>query len=69
VARIETEKRLEADNWTPFELFFNLVPGRNYDSTKQYMFTIVFSSSLEGDRFNGAPGSELWIDEVQLIKQ
>ena len=29
--------------------------------------TIVFSSSIDGDYFSGAPGSTLLIDEVSLV--
>jgi len=31
------------------------------------MYTIVFSSSKEGDKFNGAVGSTLLIDQVELV--
>ena len=33
----------------------------------KYNVAIVFTSSLEGDHFNGAIGSTLLIDEVELI--
>jgi hypothetical protein len=33
------------------------------------MYAIVFTSSLEGDLFNGAVGSALWIDEVNIVTE
>jgi hypothetical protein len=33
----------------------------------KYNISIVFTSSLEGDHFNGAIGSTLLIDEAELI--
>ena len=33
------------------------------------MYTIVFTSSLEGAIFNGAVGSTLWIDEVSIVTE
>lgn len=69
MARITQQQRTETNQWTPFELIFNMVPSKSYDPSKEYMITIVFASSLEGDKFNGAVGSQLWIDEVQVIKE
>ena len=46
-------------------------PGKVIDKEKLaqggYQLSIVFSSSIEGDVFNGAEGSTLWIDEVEII--
>lgn len=69
VARIpETE---ETDEWTEFELDFELVEGKTVDrealAEGQYKLAIVFSSSKEGAYFRGAVGSTLWIDEVNII--
>ena len=45
--------------------------GKYIDKEKltagKYNVAIVFTSSLEGDHFNGAIGSTLLIDEVELI--
>lgn len=69
VARIEDAK--ETDEWTQFYLPFNMRPGKTIDRDKlkagKYNVAIVFSSSIEGDLFNGAVGSTLYIDEVELI--
>ena len=32
-----------------------------------YNFGIVFSSSLKGDDFTGAVGSELYLDEIDIV--
>ena len=55
------------DQWTRFEMFFE---GDDADEqileSKGYNFTIVFSSSKEGASFEGAIGSELCVDEVEI---
>ena len=46
-------------------------PGKTIDQEKLkkggYNVAIVFSSSKDGGNFNGAIGSTLYIDEVELI--
>lgn len=68
IARIDNAK--ETDKWTEFYLPFTFRPGKVIDKDKleagKYNITIVFSSSIRGDHFEGAPGSTLLIDEVQL---
>lgn len=57
------------DDWTPFEIEFDYTSEidflllRNYG----YSITVVFSSSKDGDLFQGAIGSKLCIDKVRLI--
>ena len=69
VARIADAK--ETDQWTAFTLPFVARPGKFIDKDKLrsggYNVSIVFSSSMEGDKFNGAVGSTLLIDEVELL--
>ncbi|QCX53286.1 PCMD domain-containing protein [Elizabethkingia sp. JS20170427COW] len=69
VARIDEAQRIETDKWTRFEIPFKSVNGKTFDPKKEYMYTIVFSSSIEGDIFNGAVGSTLEVDEVSLITE
>lgn len=64
--RITDEYRIETDDWKPFDMSFEYVDGKTFDPEKEYMFTIVFSSSMEGAIFNAALGSTLHIDEVQI---
>jgi hypothetical protein len=68
-ARIDNAK--ETNEWTYFKLPFTTLPGKFIDKEKlmdgKYNIAIVFTSSLEGDHFNGAIGSTLLIDEAELI--
>lgn len=67
VARIGNKEQIETNEWTFFEIPFSFVNGKSFDPAKEYLYTIVFSSSKEGDLFNGAVGSTLYIDEVELV--
>lgn len=67
VAKLDDNQRIETDTWTQFEINFKEVSGKKFDSSKEYMLTIVFSSSKEGHLFNGAVGSVLCIDEVEIV--
>ncbi len=67
IARVGAKEQVETDKWTAFNLPFSLVNGKTFDPAKEYMYTIVFSSSKEGDKFNGAVGSTLLVDEVELV--
>lgn len=68
VARIDDPQ--EATEWTEFVLPFVFRAGKEVDPVKlaegKYNLAIVFSSSVRGDYFEGAPGSTLLIDEVEL---
>ncbi|WP_121964843.1 PCMD domain-containing protein [Myroides sp. N17-2] len=66
IARLDNKDRVETDRWTKFEIPFKMVDGKIFDPKAQYMIAIVFSASVEGDVFNGAVGSTLYIDEVEL---
>ncbi|MGL4805205.1 MAG: PCMD domain-containing protein, partial [Bacteroidales bacterium] len=52
-----------------FSSNFEFVSGKSYDKTKKYKLAIVSSSSLEGDKFEGAPGSTLLIESLELISK
>ncbi len=60
----------EVDDWTEFELPFLVRNGKKIDAKKlkkgKYRLAIVFSSSKEGDKYNGAIGSTLIVDEVEI---
>mgnify|MGYP000410497496 FL=1 len=68
IARIDNAK--ETDQWTEFNIPFVTQPGKTVDLQKlddgKYNLAIVFSSSIKGDLFEGAVGSTLYIDEVEL---
>lgn len=60
----------ETGQWTRFSLPFRYDYGKEVDGAKlaegRYNVAVVFSSSVDGDVFDGAPGSTLWLDEVEL---
>ena len=69
MARIDNMK--ETDKWTYFDFPFKPQNGKTIDleglANGKYKLAIVFSSSIEGAYFRGAIGSELCIDEVEVI--
>ena len=69
-AVIDQADAQETDEWTYFEIPFVTRPGKSVDPEKlaagRYCLAIVFASSIRGDYFEGAPGSTLCIDEVEL---
>lgn len=71
VALLNDKDRIETDEWTEFYIPFIMKPGKTIDKNKLkaggYNVSIVFSSSKEGNYFRGAPGSTLYVDEVELI--
>lgn len=54
-------------DWKKFEL--PLEWKKQYDVNKKYRMTIACSSSKDGDKFWGAPGSTLTVDDFELIKE
>lgn len=71
VSMARIEKTIETDEWTYFDLPFTSQNGKTIDKeglrNGKYKLAIVFSSSIMGAYFQGAVGSELWIDEVEII--
>ncbi len=69
VARISDLK--PTDEWTHFYIPFVPRPGKFVDKEKLknggYQLAVVFSSSIRGDYFEGAVGSTLYVDEVEVI--
>lgn len=69
IARISDAK--ETDEWTHFYIPFIAQPGKVIDKAKLekggYQLAVIFSSSIKGDTFEGAVGSTLYIDEVEVI--
>ena len=57
------------NGWTAFSA--NFLYRKEIDNTllqnRGYSLALVFSSSNEGDHFQGAIGSTLLIDEVQIV--
>lgn len=72
LAMMEEDKLDESSEWRYFDIPFDYERyGKTIDSEKlangKYSIAIVFSSSRDGDEFKGAPGSVLFVDEVELI--
>lgn len=67
IARIEEKDRKETTLWTEFNVPFKLLPGKTYDSKKDYVLAIVMTSSIDGAEFKGAIGSTLLVDEIELV--
>ncbi|MDE6490440.1 MAG: PCMD domain-containing protein, partial [Muribaculaceae bacterium] len=69
-AIIPDEMRVLAEEWTEFNILFKYREGKEVDPQKLaeggYNIVIVFSSSIDGDYFSGAPGSTLLVDDVEL---
>lgn len=61
----------ETDEWTRFEIDFDYDRyGKTVDLQKlangQYNISIILASSKNGDTFQGAPGSTLLVDDMEL---
>ena len=69
VARV-TEHKV-SDDWVYFSIPFVMREGKTIDQKKlkegKYSYSIIASSSENGDIFEGAVGSTLWIDELQIF--
>lgn len=70
IARARIDKTIVSDKWIKFELPFTYDKNKTINAEKLknggYKLGIVFTSSIDGASFNGAIGSTLWIDEVEI---
>ena len=59
----------ETDTWTQFEMTFDYNGDIDYDILRKhgYSLTVVFTSSTDGAYYEGAPGSTLYIDDVEIV--
>lgn len=53
------------DTYKDFEVSFDF-GNKKFDSSKKYKLAIVCSSSKDGDKFSGAPGSVLFVDDLKV---
>lgn len=67
VAVAELEDGTAKAEYTPFSLEFKYLNGKTYDATKLYKLALVCSSSKDGDKFTGAAGSTLIVDEFEVV--
>lgn len=65
VAKASLKDRSAKENYTDFNIAFDF-GTKNFDSTKKYKLAIVCSSSIDGDKFTGAPGSVLFVDDLKV---
>ncbi len=69
----QLKQTIETEEWTSFDIPFVMKEGKTIDAEKLreggYNLSIVFSSSKNGDLYNGAIGSTLFVDEVELVAE
>lgn len=51
------------------ELTIPFIFSQEFDKDKKYRLSIITTSSAEGDTFSGAPGSKLFLDELEIITE
>ena len=61
----------EPTEWTQFEIPYKSANGNIFDKEKlqrgEYAITVVASSSKDGAFFEGAVGSTLYVDEIEIV--
>lgn len=69
MAEIEDGSSTTGDGYHDFDISFNYKKEINQEmlANGRYNLALVFSSSNKGDVYDGAPGSTLLIDEVEII--
>lgn len=73
ICTAEIPDRHASDEWVYFNIPFAYRDGKTIDTQKlrdgRYRIAVIASSSQDGDRFAGAIGSKLQIDELRLTVQ
>lgn len=71
IARISPQASIESQEWSTFYVPFIFNNHVKIDKQKlkdgKYSMTLVLTSSIDGDKFAGAEGSTLLIDEIEII--
>ena len=57
----------QQSSYKEFTAPFVFLANKSYSYTKEYQMAVIISSSANGVRFSGAPGSTLWLDELEII--
>lgn len=65
VAIASVDGKAQAE-YTDFNVSFKFLNNKTFDATKKYKLAIVCSSSKDGDKFSGAPGSVLLLDDLEV---
>ena len=55
----------KVSKYTPFS--FSLEYLKEYNAARKYKLAVAFHSSKYGEQLIGAPGSTLYIDEVNIV--
>ena len=73
ILKAELKKRKESSEWVKFTIPFKAEEGKVVDKDKlahgKYSLAIIMSSSRDGATFQGAVGSTLYVDELQLFSE
>lgn len=69
VARAELKDGAAKNEYTSFDLEFEYKYGKTYDPNKKYRLAIICASSKWSDTFSGAPGSVLYVDDIEIISE
>ena len=72
LAIVDNQHETKGEEWETFDIDFDYERyGKTIDYKKlkegKYHLGIVFAASIDGAKFNGAPGSTLMIDEMEII--
>ena len=65
VAKASLKDETAKPIYTDFNINFDWGSNK-FDPTKKYKLAIVCSSSKDGDKFSGAPGSVLYVDDLKV---
>ena len=57
------------EEYSPFNLSLTFKQGEKFSYSKDYCLALLFTSSFAGNRFSGAPGSILWLDELEIVTE
>lgn len=63
IASVDGKEQAE---YTDFNVNFVFEKDKSFDPAKKYKLAIVCSSSKKGDQFSGAPGSVLYVDNLEV---
>lgn len=63
IASVDGKEQAE---YTDFKVDFVFKDGKSFDPAKKYKLAVVCSSSKHGDEFSGAPGSVLYVDNLEV---
>lgn len=66
VAKASLKNPGTPSSYEDFNIKFEWPEDKKYDSSKKYKLAIVCSSSKDGDKFTGAPGSVLYVDDLKV---